>query len=100
MSIPHTVGAQQGNKMAPILLLFVTQAISESLKDKWEKEWGLTCPRSHIMLIPSIKKDHGTWLPADKKHDPKGNFFEIPHLLRVNDITFFLTAERPLLKKG
>jgi hypothetical protein len=64
MSIPHTVGAQQGNKMAPILLLFVTQAISESLKDKWEKEWGLTCPRSHIMPIPSIKKttEHGCLL--------------------------------------
>ena len=34
--ILRAVGAQQGNNMAPILFLFVRQAFSETLEDKWE----------------------------------------------------------------
>jgi hypothetical protein len=33
----YTVSVQQGDNMAPILFLFVMQAFSETLEDKWEK---------------------------------------------------------------
>ena len=38
----RAVGVQRGDNMAPILFLFVMQAFSETLQDKWEKERGLT----------------------------------------------------------
>jgi hypothetical protein len=60
--IPHMVGVQQGDNMAPILFLFVMQAFSETLEDKWEIEWGLTKP-THRFHKSKRVQEHGRCLP-------------------------------------
>jgi hypothetical protein len=94
--IPYTVGVQQGDNMAPILFLFVMQAFSETLEDKWEKEWGLTKPTYHFHRSKKAR-EHGRLLAQDCK--AKGTFFEILYLLYVDDGTFLFDS-REALEKG
>jgi hypothetical protein len=94
--IPYTVGVQQGDNMAPILFLFVMQAFSETLEDKWEKEWGLTKPTYRFHRSKKAR-EHGRLLAQDCK--AKGTFFEILYLLYVDDGTFLFDS-REALEKG
>ena len=94
--IPYTVGVQQGDNMAPILFLFVMQAFSETLEDKWEKEWGLTKPTYRFHRSKRVK-EHGRLLAQN--HKAKGTLFEILYLLYVDDGTFLFDS-REALERG
>jgi hypothetical protein len=72
--MPYTVGVQQGDNMAPILFLFVMQAFSKTLEEKWEKETrGLTKPTYRFHR--SKKTKEATWPPALAKLQSERHHF-------------------------
>jgi hypothetical protein len=52
---PHTIGGQQGDNMAPLILLFLMQAFLESLK-KWNSKWGIMIQEYRFMQSKNVER--------------------------------------------
>jgi hypothetical protein len=87
--IPCSVGVKQGDNMAPVLFLFLMQAMAEAL----EKEWGdIDMPQFRHFE----KRNSGRLLGQDWK--AKGKLFELCYLLHVDDGAFIFTNRRDMIK--
>jgi exonuclease III len=89
--IPYSVGVKQGDNMAPVLFLFLMQAMAEVL----EKEWS-----ENDFDIPQFrhfeKMQGGRLLGQDWR--AKGKLLELYYLLYVDDGSFIFTNRRDMVK--
>jgi exonuclease III len=90
-TIPYSVGVKQGDNMAPVLFLFLMQAMAEAL----EKEW--TASEIDIPQFRHFEKvNGGRLLGQDWK--AKGKLLELYYLLYVDDGAFIFTSRRDMIK--
>ena len=90
-TIPYSVGVKQGDNMAPVLFLFLMQALSETLEKEWKKN-NITIPE--FKHFP--KSGKGRLLGQDWK--AKGKTFELFYLLYVDDGAFNFTDQNDMIK--
>jgi exonuclease III len=90
--IPYTVGVQQGDNMAPVLFLFVMQAFSDTLKERFSNA-GID-DGIDFKFFKTTKTHRGRLLNQNKQ--AKGTDFNLRDLLYVDDGAFFFTTKEAL----
>jgi hypothetical protein len=90
-TIPYSVGVKQGDNMAPVLFLFLMQAMAEALEGDW-KENDIDMPQFRHFK----KTNGGRLLGQDWK--AKGKLFELHCLLYVDDGSFAFTNRNDCVK--
>lgn len=80
-SVPYTVGAQQGDNMAPTLFLFTMLAFSDLIDKHWTNTWNLK-----PLQFNFFDRLKGRLLAQNAKS--KGKMYSIPYLLYVDDGVF------------
>jgi hypothetical protein len=89
--IPYSVGVKQGDNMAPVLFLFLMQAMAEVLEKEWsENDFDIPQFR-HFERIQG-----GRFLGQDWR--AKGKLLELYYLLYVDDGSFIFTNRRDMVK--
>jgi hypothetical protein len=93
-NIDYTVGVRQGDNMAPVLFLFLMQAMAETL----QKEW-----KNSNKIIPSFmyhkSTNNGYTRCQPKPETTKGEIFQLLYTLFVDD-TAFIFETRDDLTRG
>jgi exonuclease III len=90
-TIPYSVGVKQGDNMAPVLFLFLMQALSETLEREW-KENNIAIPE--FKHFP--KSGKGRLLGQDWR--AKGMTFQMYYLLYVDDGAFNFENKEDMIK--
>jgi hypothetical protein len=90
-TIPYSVGVKQGDNMAPVLFLFLMQALAETLEKEWKNN-NIAIPE--FRHFPNSRK--GRLLGQDWK--AKGKAFELFYLLYVDDGAFSFTNLNDMIK--
>jgi hypothetical protein len=86
-NIAYTVGVRQGDNMAPVLFLFIMQAMMETMVDGWKNNNRPLAKFQHHRTTRSGRaKGRLTTQPAPNK--TKGQSFYLPGLLFVDDGAF------------
>ena len=92
-SIPYTVGVKQGDNMAPVLFLFLMQAMAETL----EAEWILhNIETTEYRYHKETKVIKGRLCGQDPK--AKGVTFSLFKILYVDDGAFMFTSKNDMVR--
>ena len=94
ITIPYSIGVQQGDNMAPVLFIFVMLAFTDILEKNWSPTWGIT-PIQFKRHSPTTS--YGRLIAQDP--DAIGEKFDLFNLLYVDDGTFLFNL-REELEKG
>lgn len=92
--IPYTVGVQQGDSMVPILFLFVMQALSETMENKWDEHLS----KLEYRCLPTAdgKTTRGRLL--SQRISRKGTSFNLFYQLYVDDGALLFATKEDLEK--
>ena len=91
--IPYTVGVKQGDNMAPVLFLFLMQAMAETLEAEWLKE-GIKIPEFRYHKETKCVK--GRMRAQSTK--AKGTAFSLFKILYVDDGAFMFESKKDMVR--
>lgn len=88
--IPYSVGVQQGDNMAPVLFLFLIQAMSETLERRWDIE------KPQFRFLPTRNKERGRLVGQTWK--TKGSALNLFCLLYVDDGSLVFATREDMIR--